>query len=297
MTQLHMIDNFSADKYEIVKEMFLHTADENYIIARWAFDQNIQTIYLWNAAQAIEKYVKAALLLNGRALRKQEKNKDGHNIEKLFNELKSVAGDLLLESSSIANESRMRMESHPISRDFLMRLNRDGAPDVRYLMDGSLHLKSDIDALDSAVFAIRRLTWPLDVPYDVKIEGEEAAPTYREYLKSNVRFFHPHRETLERLIQSKECPELSRAALNLNLQFAPSGYRHQPKPGFTSVRNPVVMRCIFEPLADDDFESVQNGLKIANWTMDNIFLSKKLRGDIKKARDDAIHKWNLNQME
>jgi len=45
--------------------MFLATADQNYIIARWAALNDLYLDFFWMGLHAVEKYLKAFLLFNG----------------------------------------------------------------------------------------------------------------------------------------------------------------------------------------------------------------------------------------
>ncbi len=52
----------SASKNNLVHELFVRTADENYIAARWCAINRLNTDFLWLAVHALEKYLKAVLL-------------------------------------------------------------------------------------------------------------------------------------------------------------------------------------------------------------------------------------------
>ena len=52
-------------KNNVVKELFLKTADQTYVVARWCFLNRLYLEFYWNGLHAVEKYLKAALLLNG----------------------------------------------------------------------------------------------------------------------------------------------------------------------------------------------------------------------------------------
>jgi HEPN domain-containing protein len=54
-----------ASKNNLASELFVRTADENYITARWCANNQLNTDFLWLAVHALEKYLKAVLLVNG----------------------------------------------------------------------------------------------------------------------------------------------------------------------------------------------------------------------------------------
>src|ERR1700737_1057245 len=82
-----------AEKHSIVKELFIATADDNYIAARWCFHENLNVDFFWLAVHCLEKYLKAVLLLNGKSSLGYQ-----HEIIELFEEIKDFANDLLPSS-------------------------------------------------------------------------------------------------------------------------------------------------------------------------------------------------------
>jgi HEPN domain-containing protein len=73
-----------------LQDLFVRTADESYITARWCSANAHHTDFLWLAVHATEKYLKAVLLMNGGSAKHF-----GHNIEKLYAKAKELAGGLL----------------------------------------------------------------------------------------------------------------------------------------------------------------------------------------------------------
>jgi hypothetical protein len=66
----------------ITKCMFVSTADQNYMLARVAFFDGLDLDFFWLSLHALEKYYKAALLMNG-----QEAKSYGHNLVELHQAL------------------------------------------------------------------------------------------------------------------------------------------------------------------------------------------------------------------
>ncbi|HEY4051129.1 MAG TPA: HEPN domain-containing protein [Acidobacteriaceae bacterium] len=75
----------SSSQANIIDELFVRTADENYITARWCAIHRLHTDFAWLAVHALEKYLKAVLLYNGKQAKKH-----GHDIEKLYQSVKSL---------------------------------------------------------------------------------------------------------------------------------------------------------------------------------------------------------------
>ena len=76
----------------ITDELFIRTADENYIAARWCAINRLHTDFAWLAVHALEKYLKAVLLYNGMSTKTQ-----GHDIVRLYGEAKLFVGQWLDE--------------------------------------------------------------------------------------------------------------------------------------------------------------------------------------------------------
>lgn len=71
-----------AMKNSIISDLFTRTADENYITARWCAANGLATDFFWLGVHALEKYMKAVLLANGKAADQQ-----GHKIVELHDEI------------------------------------------------------------------------------------------------------------------------------------------------------------------------------------------------------------------
>ena len=54
-----------AERHRVVRTLFVDAADENYITACWCFVEGLNVDYFWLSVHALEKYMKADLLLNG----------------------------------------------------------------------------------------------------------------------------------------------------------------------------------------------------------------------------------------
>ncbi|MFZ1885421.1 MAG: hypothetical protein WAU53_17940, partial [Rhodoplanes sp.] len=75
------LDNFYAEKHSIINELFIATADDNYVLGR--VDGFELAVHAW------EKYLKAALLLNGKSAKSY-----GHDIMALYASITPLAPEL-----------------------------------------------------------------------------------------------------------------------------------------------------------------------------------------------------------
>lgn len=264
--------HFNAAQNSIIQELFVRTADENYITARWCAAEGLHTDFLWLATHALEKYMKAILLLNGGSAMK-----DGHDTPALFERVDLIASDLLpniLDRPANLDIPHWR----PLApKDFIDRLYRNGNADNRYLILGYVTQSQDLHMLDSMVCALRRLICRLD---DLYIHSDrEGAPdfTNRTLLTQQPTYKPSMGLPLDDAIRAKKPSPREHAALNLNMAFAPDNYPHTAMRGGTSSRNPVLLRRIIDPLNSDDVETAKHGITLAAWLLANVKLpgSKK----------------------
>ena len=96
----HDLEPIHAERGVIARELFVHTADDNYIAARGCFVEGLNVDWFWLAVHALEKYMKAALLLNGHSASRHrdadgKRQPFGHDIVTLFARIRSFADDPL----------------------------------------------------------------------------------------------------------------------------------------------------------------------------------------------------------
>jgi HEPN domain-containing protein len=208
---------------DLVYDLFVRTADENYITARWCGVNGLNTDFFWLAVHALEKYLKAVLLLNGRPSKGY-----GHNIVKLYSEVKTIAGQLLpnrLQQPQALDIDHWYEQS---AEDFVAHLYGQGNPDNRYLIYGYLMRPQDLHMFDQMVFAVRRLVCPLDDRVFASRASDGPTLTHRELLSNRTEYYGRLFMPLDELIQAKENSPARIAALNLNAAFAPLDFQHTP---------------------------------------------------------------------
>jgi hypothetical protein len=84
------LDNLYPYRHSIVDELYIKTADDNYVVARWCFNYGMDVDFFWLAAHCLENYLKAALLLNGRPAKTYN-----HDIVRLYADVRPLAPELL----------------------------------------------------------------------------------------------------------------------------------------------------------------------------------------------------------
>ncbi len=123
-------------------DIFRKQADYDYISARSSFRMQLRQQFLWSAHQAIEKYLKAILLYNGRSARHPSfrKKEFGHDLLALISEVRKIpifAFEIPLEDET-----------------FINYLAAQGAN--RYLSISAYNTDKELHQLDSAIWHIRR---------------------------------------------------------------------------------------------------------------------------------------------
>lgn len=259
----------SAFKNNLVHELFVRTADENYVTARWCASNQLNIDFFWLAVHALEKYLKAVLLVNGRSSKRYS-----HDIVRLYAEVKALAGPLLPENLTRPTNLDIYHWSDCTPDQFMDHMLRNGNADNRYLIYGYVAHGQDLHMLDLMVFAIRRLVCPLDERWLPIRDPRAPTFTHRELLTRQPEYYGRMFMPLDDLISAQADSPKRASALNLNLMFAPEDYQHEPIRSGSSARNPVIIRRILDPLESDDPRLAGEGVEIARWFLDNVQVPK-----------------------
>lgn len=149
--------DFEPYKRAFISQAYLEPADLAYALSRWCFKAGLFYEFYWNAAQCLEKYMKACLLLNGRSAKEQS-----HNLIKLFAEIKAVAGALIPEVIAKPEFFRDELWDNEPASTFVNRIDEFGNPDNRYALHGYGFFYFELEKLDTVAFGMRRIAVPLD---------------------------------------------------------------------------------------------------------------------------------------
>jgi hypothetical protein len=284
---LRDLDDLYPFKHDIVSELYIKTADENYVAARWCFANGLDIDFFWLAAHCMEKYLKAALLLNERPAKTYS-----HDIERLYADVRPLAPELLPTTLTVPDHlptgSIFSLGDEPVEK-FVKRLYFYGQPDNRYSFIGYNRRGSDIIKFDQLVFAVRRLCQPLEAHFlGQRFRGKSGVPeqTRRERMlldDPSSRNLYSH---LEEIIDGKRGKILRRALLNWNLPFAPRSYKHGSMAYGSMVRNPVLVRRFLDPLDAGKPERDKHADELWAWANENLQLPREFIKVFEKARAD-----------
>lgn len=141
-------------KIELALRMFVNIADQDYVTARWGFQHGLFHTFYWSGAQAIEKYLKAAILFRGESVENY-----GHNLKSLFARVRHLtsADDLPKKLKIPKTTARGReMWNGKSIEHYVGYMNVYGSPDNRYAFEG-LHVNGPVlHALDFTCLHLRR---------------------------------------------------------------------------------------------------------------------------------------------
>jgi HEPN domain-containing protein len=281
--------SITASKNDLAHELFVRTADENYVAARWCAMNRLNADFLWLAVHALEKYLKAVLLVNGGNTQGY-----GHDIVRLYTAVKQFAAPLLPDRMERPADLDICLWHGRSPDEFMKHLLRYGNADNRCAIYGYVTSRQDLHMLDQMVFSVRRLVCGLDERMLPGRDPQLPTFTHRDVLTRQPAYYGLMGMPLDKLIASPNDTPLRRAALNLNLPFAPMDYQHDPFREGISSSNPVIIRRILDPLASDDPRRAKEGVEIASWFLDNVQVPKDVAGQIHNANEAARAKHGLH---
>lgn len=148
---------------DVIYESFVVTADQDYLTARLLAKSGLYRAFYWAAAQAIEKYLKAFILLRGESV------KDGkHDVEALYK--KACTLDAALQRITIEPHDLLPVPEYAreylkvySTIEFLRNIDKFGRPDNRYNSFGVDFNTGCLFALDHFVFSLREKTTVPDI--------------------------------------------------------------------------------------------------------------------------------------
>jgi len=171
-------------------QFFVIAADEDYLFARWSRLNGFHRKFYWFAAQAIEKYLKATIVLNCGSAKDLK-----HDLLASYERhCEHLGSDSFLKFPNTPSAiAEVWLQQTP--KEFLKRVNAFGGSDSRYRMTPFSTKVDDLHKLDASVFELRRraigLHWTVGEDWeepDFQIfVGEEYRKIIRNSPSSQVR--------------------------------------------------------------------------------------------------------------
>lgn len=280
-----MSDDLNALKNNVVTQMFVDTADQNYVIARWAYHRGLFLDFFWNACQALEKYLKASLLLNGRSAKGQ-----GHDLTKLFEDVEDYAAEFfpprLTQSPELKQLIGVPTKWHDETpEEFIARFNDLGDSNNRYNVFGYIQRWEDLHHFDQMVYAVRRIASNLEVSSSLGPPSATGSKTVRETLKSDPGY-SPRSigSRLYKILYSKKDDELREAGLKYNFQFAPENYEHPEgtmRIGLSGTHSPLYQRIVRPADRPGSSPGDREAAELGEWVIAKISLPDQIKQELR----------------
>nr|WP_081984136.1 HEPN domain-containing protein [Massilia sp. JS1662] len=171
---------------KVIVESFVEPADHDYLAARSLAIGGLHRSFYWSATQAIEKYLKAFLLLHGISVRDFS-----HDLSKLLEVAKNCKSGFA--DIDISPNSDLSLPSHfTLSQlkldQFIQLLQKYGSPSNRYNNYGAIYDTGHLFALDSLVYRLRsKMQLPcIEMSFHMRLSAD-----FQRYLYENNPYFAP----------------------------------------------------------------------------------------------------------
>ena len=271
-----MSEDILLDIKRITRQMFIDTADNNYILARSAFFDQLYGEFFWLSHQALEKYFKAILLMN-----RVSAKSGSHDLSNLHAKMINI--DKRIKFPCLKKPADIDIDWHDESFvAHLEKLNQYGSPNNRYGMYGYSVVTEDLIKIDQSVWAVRRFCRPFLCNSKSSADGSVKEIDYVAVLSDNASEWEIGSSTpIEKLIRrDKENPR-RKSFMYLNASFFPqedhffNGWR-------MAAANPPLSEYFKTVRSETSSpERRKKAAKVLLWVKENIFLGK----DAKRVED------------
>ena len=199
----HIQSSAECNVVDVIYESFVVPGDQDYLMSRLLAQKGLPRGFYWAAAQAIEKYLKAFLLMNGEGVKKFK----AHPINALFkvaSRINTSLADLnILPHQSIQVEASV---SHHLKKfsisDFIDDLERHGSADNRYNTFGVEYNTGHLCAMDGLSFQLRRKIGAIPIKESFK----NLSPDLILIFEKNNPWFHAEENQPPNQIPNDEFP-------------------------------------------------------------------------------------------
>lgn len=162
-------------------QLFRAAADEDYIAARLASRFALPQAFAWNAQQALEKYLKCALLCNFQSVKVSKRRKSSHDLSERYNRLMPLVDELFDQRfhnlpETVFPHSRSALKSETPA-EFIKLIETEGTPSNRYRENDLSLTSDDLHKFDFMATLLRSFCISLDEPSSInnlKMTNREA---------------------------------------------------------------------------------------------------------------------------
>lgn len=187
----------------VIYDSFVIPADEDYLMARLLAQKGLHRGFFWAASQAIEKYLKAFLMMHDQGVKHLS---NGHPVEQLF----SAASTFNVDIGDISLEFHpgMQIDAEIAShlsvftpKTFLHELTVHGASANRYNASGVTFNTGHLFALDAFAYELRRKIGVLEIKDSFRLVNENLRRTF--YINN---YYFPHTSVAHAGLPNPEFP-------------------------------------------------------------------------------------------
>ncbi|MGR8963757.1 hypothetical protein [Rhizobium leguminosarum] len=265
--------HFEAQRSQIVHRMFVATADENYILARLAFQQRFAFDFLWLSLHALEKYFKAIRLLNGMP------RMDGHDIASLHAECIVRFPNLIPSKFSFSKDEREYWRKEGV-RDFIVRLNSAGSAENRYASYGYALFPDELAKIDFLVWHIRRCCRTFASYSNFRDESHGEQEGIELLRSSGMTWQLSGNLPIERLVAGKRDEDIQRRFLQNNKPWgADTWIGEQAK--WSSANSPFAELISFAQGSTSETSAISK--EVLQWARANIYFSPQAGRELDQA--------------
>lgn len=181
---------FTVEKriVDVIFESFVVPADHDYLTARTMAIGGLERAFFWSAGQAIEKYIKAFLLLHGVSILDLSK---GHQLNPLLNAAKEVEADFdkieLALHSDLVLPPEFKLKSFTLTT-FIADVEKLGSGANRYNKNGADFSTGHLFALDSLAYQLRAR---MGIPSFDRSFRTGMSSDFNRYLYDNNPYYAP----------------------------------------------------------------------------------------------------------
>jgi hypothetical protein len=197
------LERIETNIVRVINDSFVITADLDYLLARFLALKGLNRSFFWSASQAIEKYLKAYLLMNGKSIAKFS----NHKLFPLLTEAKKIDPtlcniDFKFHSSLRIDKTAKKHLKNLNLDDFIRYIETHGSPKNRYNLKGIDFNTAYILGLDNFVFSVRNR---IGVP-DIHTSFHKIDHDLMHAFRINNPFFNGRDTVILHAIPSDEFP-------------------------------------------------------------------------------------------
>ena len=272
--------NLVDRKIDLTFRLYVDPADQDYVAARSAFNNGLFYVFYWCAAQACEKYLKAALLLQNSSAQDYQ-----HDLTNLFQAVRSFDRDHcipdLFQLPETTAMGRVNWHQKPLSL-FVDYLETYGSPDNRYAFKGTNVNGPILHALDYLLCNIRSFIRRTNLTGGDLFEHQSAGLGIDERIVDVQSWMIDPLLLLERLVMGRlqigETEALRTDLRNMNYSF--SNVRTSSEKGFGGQHfhgSPLYNHLVRLTSIDDSPRNRQVVSELREWVSQKIHMSRVVR--------------------